>query len=179
MVNWEGIIDKYYSDNRELRDLLILHSRSVARKALEIASRYPMEGFDLEFIQQASMLHDIGIFLTYAPSIRCSGSSPYICHGLLGAELLRKEGLPAHALVCERHTGAGISLSQILSNNMPLPHRDMLPVSKEETLICYADKFYSKTSPYREKTFREVEISLQKFGDEGMDRFREWRKMFG
>ena len=36
------------------------------------------------------MLHDIGIFQTDAPGIHCFGSQPYICHGRLGAELLRK-----------------------------------------------------------------------------------------
>ncbi|HZK03887.1 MAG TPA: HDIG domain-containing protein [Bacteroidaceae bacterium] len=175
----DKIIDKYYSDNSELKDLLVLHSESVARKAFEIVDRDSSIGdFNLKFIREASMLHDIGVFLTNAPFIYCYGTSPYICHGVLGAEILRKEGLPYHALVCERHTGAGISLQQIIDKDLPLPHRDMLPVSKEEVLICYADMFFSKTDPYREKSIHEVEKSLQKHGQEGIIRFRKWHKMF-
>lgn len=106
------------------------------------------------------MIHDIGIFLTNAPRISCLGSFPYICHGYLGADLMRKEGFPKHALVCERHTGAGISLSDIEQQNLPLPKRDLRPVSLEEQLICFADKFYSKTRLDEELTLSQVQVSL-------------------
>ena len=59
--------------------------------------------------------------------------------------LVRSEGYPRHALVCERHTGAGLALEDIIAQNLPVPHRDMLPVSMEEQVVCFADKFYSKT----------------------------------
>ena len=57
---------------------------------------------------------------------------------------MRKEGFPRHALVCERHTGAGISLQSIIDQQLPVPHRDMVPVSLEEQVICFADKFFFK-----------------------------------
>ena len=70
----------------------------------------------------------------------CIRDSPYIAHGYLGAEILRAEGFPQHALVCERHTGAGLSLHEIIDRQLPIPHREMLPVTMEEQLICFADK---------------------------------------
>ena len=70
------------------------------------------------------MLHDIGIFQCDASGIECFGSNPYILHGRIGAELLRKESFPQHARVCERHTGAGITKEQIQENNLPLPLLD-------------------------------------------------------
>ena len=92
--------------------------------------------------------------------------------------LLREEGFPKHARVCERHTGAGLTLDEIVSRNLPLPHRSFLPETTEEILICYADKFFSKTHPDREKTIELAERSLMKFGEEGLQRFREWHKLF-
>lgn len=177
-MDYQRIIDKYYPEEGELKRILMVHSRHVADKALEIARRHPELGLDEAFLEEAAMLHDIGIFLTDAPGICCRGTLPYICHGSAGAELLRKEGFPKHALVCERHTGAGLSLEQILSQNLPVPHRDMLPLSQEEQLICYADKFFSKTHPDREKSMERAIRSLEKFGEEGVNRFREWVQRF-
>ena len=62
---------------------------------------------------------------------------------------------------------------------MPLPEQDLLPETIEEQLVCYADKFFSKSHLDVEKTFEQAEKSLQKFGDEGLERFRKWHKMFG
>lgn len=124
------------------------------------------------------MLHDIGIFKCDAAGIQCFGTEPYICHGRIGAELLRSEGFPRHARVCERHTGAGITKAQVIAQNLPLPQQDFLPETMEEKVICYADKFFSKTHLDREKTIEQAEKSLSKFGDEGVLRFREWEKCF-
>lgn len=125
------------------------------------------------------MLHDIGIFKCDAAGIQCFGTEPYICHGRIGAELLRSEGFPRHARVCERHTGAGIIKAQIIAQNLALPQQDFLPETMEEKVICYADKFFSKTHLDREKTIEQAEKSLSKFGEEGVLRFREWEKCFG
>ena len=125
------------------------------------------------------MLHDIGIFKCDAAGIQCFGTEPYICHGRIGAELLRSEGFPRHARVCERHTGAGITKVQIIAQNLPLSQQDFLPETMEEKVICYADKFFSKTHLDREKTIEQAEKNLSKFGEEGVLRFREWEKCFG
>lgn len=178
MTDWKKIIDKYYSGDGDLRTILIIHSQSVARKALQIVSLHPELNLDREFIEDAAMLHDIGIIKTDAPGIKCFGTEPYICHGILGAEMLRQEGLPRHARVCERHTGAGLSLNEIVSQNLPLPHQDFLPETLEEQVICYADKFFSKTHLDREKSIEKAEKSIAKFGEEGLARFKQWEKMF-
>lgn len=178
MTDWKKIIDKYYSGDGDLRTILIIHSQSVARKALQIVSLHPELNLDREFIEEAAMLHDIGIIKTDAPGIKCFGTEPYICHGILGAEMLRQEGLPRHARVCERHTGAGLSLNEIVTQNLPLPHQDFLPETLEEQVICYADKFFSKTHLDREKSIEKAEKSIAKFGEEGLARFKQWEKMF-
>lgn len=175
---WTGVIDKYYSDNPPLKSLLLLHSTLVARKALAIVDSHPELGADRGFVEEAAMLHDIGIFLTDAAPIHCFGKFHYLCHGYLGADLLRGEGLPRHALVAERHTGTGLTLKEILRRDLPLPHRDMVPVSIEEKIVCFADKFFSKTRPEEEKTVEQAEKSLAKFGQEGVEIFSGWCRMF-
>ncbi len=175
---WTGVIDKYYLDNPPLKSLLLLHSTLVARKALAIVDSHPELGADRGFVEEAAMLHDIGIFLTDAAPIHCFGKFHYLCHGYLGADLLRGEGLPRHALVAERHTGTGLTLKEILRRDLPLPHRDMVPVSIEEKIVCFADKFFSKTRPEEEKTVEQAENSLAKFGQEGVEIFSGWCRMF-
>ena len=152
--------------------LLIRHSRDVADKALGIAKSHPEWQADLQFIEEAAMLHDIGIYLTDAPGIHCHGTEPYICHGILGARLLRKEGLPRHARVAERHTGAGLTAEDITSQGLPLPAKDFLPETIAERVICYADKFFSKSHPEREKTLESVLRSMAKFGEDSVERFK-------
>ena len=173
-----AIINKYYPEDNELKHILLTHSRSVADKALWISDCHPELHLDRQFLEEAALLHDIGVFLTDAPGIHCHGTHPYICHGYLGSELMREEGYPRHALVCERHTGAGMSLRSILEQNLPVPHRDMVPVSLEEQVICFADKFFSKTHLDREKPVEKAYKSISRFGEEGIIRFNEWCERF-
>ena len=177
-MNWQKIIDKYYIEDNELKNILIIHSQSVARKALQIVSLHPELHLDANFIREGAMLHDIGIIRTNASGIYCFGTEPYICHGLLAWEMLRLEGFPLQARVCERHTGAGIGIEDIEAHNLPLPHVDFLPETMEEKVICYADKFFSKTHLDRERTVEEALNSLLKRDSKGVERFKEWIKMF-
>ena len=178
-MDYNLIIQKYYKDNPELLSILMKHSKAVAEKALAIAEAHPELHLDRQFIMEAAMVHDIGIIKTNAPDIQCFGTEPYIRHGVLGAEMLRAEGYPRHARVCERHTGAGLSLNEIEEQHLPLPHEDLLPETLEEKAICYADKFFSKTKLEREKTLAEAERSVAKHGEEGLRRFKEMERLFG
>jgi uncharacterized protein len=173
-----AIINKYYPEENELKHILLTHSRAVADKALWIADRHPELNLDRQFLEEAALLHDIGVFLTDAPGIHCHGDAPHICHGYLGSQLVAKEGYPRHALVCERHTGAGLSLQSILAQELPVPHREMVPLSLEEQVICFADKFFSKTRLDQEKSIERALKSISKYGEEGVNRFNDWCERF-
>ena len=177
-MDYQAIINQYYPEENKLKHILLVHSRSVANKALAIVDQHPELHIDRQFVEEAAMLHDIGIFKCNAPGIQCFGNAPYIQHGRIGAELLRNEGYPKHARVCERHTGAGLTKKEIIEQELPLPQQDFLPETTEEKLICYADKFFSKTHLDVEKTFEQAVKSLAKFGCEGVERFIVWRNMF-
>ncbi|MDL1963772.1 MAG: HD domain-containing protein, partial [Deltaproteobacteria bacterium] len=144
------------------------------------AKKVPQLNPDLDFIKEAAMLHDIGIFLTNIPELNCKGKNPYICHGYLGREILEKIGFPEHALVCERHVGVGITVEDIKHYALPLPKRNMLPVSIEEQIICFADKFFSKNrnSLKKEKSVEDIKKSLEPYGLEKVKRFQSWVDLF-
>lgn len=177
-MDYLAIIDQYYPKGSKVRDILLTHSESVTRKALQIVDKHPELKLDRTFIQEAAMLHDIGIVKCDAPGIECFGSEPYIKHGIIGADMLRAAGYPKHARVCERHTGAGIALQDIIEQHLPLPHQDFLPETMEEQVICYADKFYSKTHLDRVRTPEQALKSLERFGKEGAKRFARWMQLF-
>ena len=163
-MDYQAIINKYYPADDELRRVLLHHSRQVADRALQIARKHKELPVDLQFLEEAAMLHDLGIFRCDAPSIHCHGSEPYIRHGQIGGELLRAMGYERHARVCERHTGTG------------LPGFE--PQTLEEESICYADKFYSKSKPQRVYSVMEAAQSLEKFGAPGVRKFLEWAERF-
>ena len=177
-MDYQAIINQYYPEENKLKHILLVHSRSVANKALAIVDQHPELHINRQFVEEAAMLHDIGIFKCNAPGIQCFGNAPYIQHGRIGAELLRNEGYPQHARVCERHTGAGLTKKEIIEQELPLPQQDFLPETTEEKLICYADKFFSKTHLDVEKTFEQAVKSLEKFGIDGVERFTAWHHCF-
>ena len=56
IMNPIEIINKYYTPGRQL-DILLTHSRSVADKALQIATRHPELNLDKTFLEEAAMIH--------------------------------------------------------------------------------------------------------------------------
>lgn len=173
------MIKKYYNENSLAFKILYNHSNYVAEKALKIAEKF--NEVDKNFIYQSAMLHDIGIFMTNMPKFDCYGSFPYIAHGYLGREIIEKEGYPLHALVCERHTGTGITKEEIIKNNLPLPVRDMIPVSLEEKIIAFADKFFSKErdGSVKIRSVDEIINDLSKYGEAKVITFKKWLEIFG
>ena len=206
-MDYLALIHRYYPEDNALRRMLLHHSRQVCARALQIVERHPELGANRNLVEAGAMLHDIGIFLTDAPGIHCHGTAHYILHGSLGAQLLRNEAkqlkeeklqeeqlkeeqpqaiqlqeelhfYEALARICERHTGTGLTRQTIIERGLPDPQQDLLPETIEEQIICYADKFYSKSHLERERTIPQTLHSLEKFGDEGVEKFRHWTELF-
>ena len=174
------IIDKYYPADAAVRGILIDHSLMVAAEALGIADRKQLP-LEPEEIILAAMLHDIGIVFTDAEGIACYGSEPYIRHGVLGAELLRREGVDEkYARVAERHTGAGLTHEEISGRGLSLPlDRSYMPETLLEKLICYADCFWSKPRPKERKTLDRVRAGMARHGSAILSRFEALHEQFG
>ena len=177
-MDYQTIIDKYYPAGSPLRDIYMRHCRSVSDLALEIAARKSLP-LDSAEVEAAAMLHDIGIFLTDAPGIHCHGSEPYIRHGILGATLLRSDGVDESvAAVAERHTGAGINADDISELSLPLPPGDYMPRTLLERLVCYADKFYSKSGDMQRKSLDRVRASMARHSSATLARFERLHQEF-
>lgn len=165
MTCWQTIVDKYYPQGSALRTVFLRHARQVTAEALAIAADKHLP-LDEATVTDAAMLHDIGIFLTDAPGIHCHGSAPYLKHGPLGAALLREEGVAEEiARVAERHTGVGIP-----------PY---MPETLLERLICYADKFYSKSGSMEKRTLAKARAALARHGGDALMRFDALHRLFG
>lgn len=178
-VNPEGIVTQVYPAGSLVRERLLRHGELVARKALDVLDRASWLDADREFVVQAAMLHDIGIGRTRCPELGCTGTLPYVCHGVEGRAILDEMGLNRHGLVCERHVGVGIRAEEAIRRKLPLPARDMVPLSMEERLICYADKFFSKTDNGRhEKTIDEISAGLVRYEAVYAQRFLTLHRLF-
>lgn len=177
-----GLLERFYPPGTLAHRILLRHSRAVAALAVNVAATLHQRGetVDLEFVEDAALLHDIGILHTDAPALGCHGPLPYLAHGIKGRELLDAEGLPRHGLVCERHIGIGLSAAEILAQNLPLPARDMLPLSLEEQIVTYADLFFSKTPAEadRRRSPEQVRATLARFGAEKVPVFDRWHQRF-
>jgi len=180
-MNPIDILAEYYDRRSKAFSILVEHGKQVAEKALVAAGQVSHLEPDLDFIFKAAMLHDIGILETNSPGFGCRGKQPYICHGILGRKMLETIGMPKYGLTCERHVGVGISADDVSRFNLPLPPRDMLPVTIEEQIICYADKFFSKNSNGKkaeEKTVSNIVNDLKRYGPDKVARFQSWVEMF-
>ena len=56
----------------------------------------------------------------------------------------------------------------------------MQPVSIEEQIICYADKFFSKNGngKGKEKTVDRIIEQLARYGEDKVRRFQQWVDLF-
>ena len=170
------LLEQEFGANRAGFDIVYRHSQMVAHKALEIARGSRIQGLDLLFIEQAALLHDIGVARVNAPMLHCFGEAPYICHGVIGREILEAAGFPRHALVCERHIGVGLSTRDIAQQRLPPPDREMSPVSTAERVVALADLFFSKKEGKleSEKSPARVRSDLLKFGAVKVAIFEGW-----
>ena len=129
---------------------VIKHCTLVAEIALEISSK--IDNIDKELVVAGAMLHDIGRSIEHS-----------ISHAVLGAEILRKEGLnPKVISIVEKHIGVGITKNE--AKKLGLPVRNYIPTTPEEIIVSYADNLACGSRKY---SFAEsLNSFIRKFGDE-------------
>ena len=115
-----------YAPSEEDFKAVLAHAKAVQKAAVKMCRKVKC---DVNFVKTACLLHDIGRFQCIKP----------IWHGLVGAKILLEEGLPRHALVAERHLGAGISKEDIREQKIDLPLKDYVPKTAEEKIVAHAD----------------------------------------
>jgi len=161
--------EKYYK-------IVLKHSLFVLGKSIEIINKKELYNkIDFDLIVSGALLHDIGSF-GFMKNFGNKQNS-YLKHGVIGGKILRSEGLKKEALIAERHIGSGLSKKYIIENNLPLPKKDFLPVTLEEKIICYADKFHSKSGK-KIDNLESIKKEMKGFGAEPLKRFLELEEMF-
>jgi len=166
---------KKYSLEEKYYKIVLRHSLFVLGKSIGIINKKGLYGkVDFDLIISGALLHDIGSF-GFMENFSKKQTS-YLEHGIIGGKILRSEGLEKEALIAERHIGAGLSKKYIIENNLHLPQKDFLPITLEEKIICYADKFHSKSGKI--DSLKSIKKEMKGFGAEPLKRFLELEKMF-
>lgn len=119
-------------EEERLDPRVVAHVEAVAVLAERVAEALRAKGHpvDVDLVRAGALLHDIGRSKTH--SIR---------HASMGADLLRRRGLPEPLVLCvERHTGGGIDRKE--ARPLGLPVRDYNPRSLEEKIVCHTDNLF-------------------------------------
>ncbi|MFJ4844805.1 HD domain-containing protein [Streptomyces sp. NPDC088733] len=168
-----------HAPTAEAFDLVFTHCEIVWRIAEQLLTASGRDDVDAELVRAGCLLHDIGVYRLFDDAGRLDHGG-YVRHGLLGHDLLAAEGLPeALCRFCSRHTGVGLTAADVLAQGLPLPPADYVPVTREERLVMYADKFHSKSTPPRFLSFPAYTERLRRFGEEKVAGFHALRAEFG
>ncbi|AFD00488.1 putative domain HDIG [Methanocella conradii HZ254] len=145
------LLKKYGADKRLMDHLWAVHDY-----AMEIAEK---ASCDRSLVEVGSLLHDIG-------RTRSHG----IDHAIVGAEILRKEGVDERVVnIVERHIGAGLTPEE--AEKLGLPPRDYVPKSIEEKIVCHADNLIGSSERISIKD--TIKMASQKWSPSSVDRLIE------
>jgi uncharacterized protein len=167
-----------YAPSRSAFELVYGHCTIVCAIAQQLIDRGDLP-VDADLVRAGSLLHDIGVYALFGPCGELDHAQ-YVRHGLLGHELLAREGWPEELCrFCSCHTGVGLTAADVRGQALPLPPADYLAESPEEELVMYADKFHSKTHPPVFVSAESAEAGMARFGEDKRRRFAALRSLYG
>lgn len=173
-------LHKKYAPTQEVFNLVFGHCQIVWEIAQQLIDKNQLK-VDIDLVKVGCLLHDIGVNTFFDINGHFMSEVKYITHGIIGEQILKREGIIDEKIVrfASHHTGVGISKDEIIKNTLPLPHQDFFAESKEERLVMYADKFHSKTTPPIFDSFEHSKQELSKFGQDKVERFEQLAREFG
>ena len=167
-----------YAPTRKAFDLVLTHCEIVCAIAEQLLDRSDL-ALNRALVRAGCLLHDIGVYHLYDRSGR-PDHARYVSHGVLGHQILAREGLPETLCrFCSHHTGMGLTRQDIRTQALPVPEGDYLAQTTEEELVMYADKFHSKRTPPVFVSADTYATSIARFGEDKVTRFKELRTRFG
>lgn len=169
-------LHKKYSKSKIAYNIVFTHCKIVGEIAEQMIKTKQLS-IDLDFIQVASLVHDIGAYI-FINADGTINKKDYIRHGVEGAIILKEAGFDeAFIRIAERHTGVGLYKEDVINDKLPLPVRDYLAETQEERLIMYADKFHSKDPCFN--TFSWYSSYVSRFGEKKVQGFKTLSNEFG
>ncbi len=171
-------LHKKYAPTEEVFQAVFGHCAIVWEIALQLIVSNRLS-VDEKLVKIGCLLHDVGVYRLYNRdgSLR---EDAYITHGILGGQLLKKEGylsLLRRFATC--HTGVGLTRQDIIKQKLPLPPGDYVARSVEEQLVMYADKFHSKTTPPIFNSAAWYLNYIKQFGEDKHQKFQGLIEFFG
>ena len=155
-------LHRRYAPSDLVLELVLTHGRIVADIAAGCADRVDEgdderddervdEPVDRALLRATCLLHDLGTYALYAPDGRLGNHAAYPQHALIGATLLREEGVDERVAEAVRtHVLMGLSAQDVRDAGFVLPARDYAPQGLVAELLCYADRFHSKKPCFNE-----------------------------
>lgn len=162
-------------------ELTFTHTEIVLKIALQFVERLKQQGIniDLNLLTKGIYLHDIGVYSCYDEDVNPDKNLPaYIMHGFIGHQIIKKEGFPEN--VCRfasTHTATGLTKEDIKREKLDVKLKDYIPVTLEEEILCFADKFHTKYPSFN--TFQEQIKRLEKFDPNRRIKMEILKKKFG
>jgi uncharacterized protein len=143
-----ALLKKYKVNQHVMEHVMAVHDY-----AMEIANNIEC---DRDLVEVGSLLHDIG-----------RSRSHGIDHAVIGADILRKEGVDEHIVnIVERHVGSGLTPEE--AKKLGLPPKDYVPKTIEEKVVCHADNLIGSTERV---TIRDtIEMARKKWFPGSVDR---------
>jgi uncharacterized protein len=164
-------VHRRYAQNEYVFELVYTHCKIVTEIALWCANNSKLR-IDLELLEAASMLHDIGTYALLDKKGRDDNRHNYKQHAIFGAALADEEGFdPRISEIIKTHLLLGLSRQEIIDAKEGMPQNDYLPMSIEAEILCYADRFHSKRPCFNDYASflkglsQDLPIQAQKFKD--------------
>jgi len=173
----KAVKDKKYSD--KFFNLVWTHSEIVKEIAFQLSdSLYKRTGIkiDKDLLEVGALVHDIGVYFCISKNFN---PDRYIYHGWEGEKFLRQQGVddPLVLRFCSVHLGVGITKEDIKNWKLNLPKQDYIPISLEEEILTYADKFHTKLPKF--VSFEAAREKIAKFGQTKAIKMDLFKKKFG
>jgi uncharacterized protein len=132
-----------------------------------------------ELLFQGVMLHDLGVYVCFDEDFNPDTNLPeYVYHGFEGYKLILNEGLEEEvARFSCTHTATGLTREDIERENLKVEIKDYIPVSIEEEILCFADKFHTKYPSFN--TYEEQFERIGKFDPNRKVKLDNLKRKFG
>lgn len=162
-------------------DLIWTHSEIIRKISLIIADNLEKTRnieVDREIIEIGAMVHDIGYYHCYDDELNVDCKTLPILHGFKGAEILKGEGFPeSWQRFCLVHSATGFTKEDVAREKMPVAADDYLPITIEEEIVTYADKYHTKHPAF--DSYENITSRIGKFDPDRKVRFETLRKKYG
>jgi uncharacterized protein len=169
-------LHKKYAPNDRLFDLVFTHCKIVRDIAVQIAIDKKLS-VNEELLITGALLHDIGTY-AFIEQFEKTGESKYYQHAVAGYQIVKNEGVPEDVCkIVQHHMRLGLTKEQIKYESLDIPLEDYSPVTTEEEVVMYADKFHSKKPQFN--SYESYLSFIQQFGKEQVVKFESLSKKLG